>query len=85
MKRGYIKKAAALGTAAVLTAGMLTGCGDKAETNKNGEEIVELTWYQVGDAQADDNMVFDEVNKYLADKIGVKLNVVKVGLSLIHI
>lgn len=42
MKRGYIKKAAALGTAAVLTAGMLTGCGDKAETNKNGEEIVEL-------------------------------------------
>lgn len=79
MKRGYIKKAAALGTAAVLTAGMLTGCGDKAETNKNGEEIVELTWYQVGDAQADDNMVFDEVNKYLADKIGVKLNVVKVG------
>ena len=42
-----MKKAAALGTAAVLTAGMLTGCGDKAETNKNGEEIVELTWYPV--------------------------------------
>ena len=79
MKHEFMKKAAALGTAAVLTAGMLTGCGNKAETNKNGEEIVELTWYQVGDAQADDKEVFEQVNNYLADKIGVKLNVVKVG------
>ena len=79
MKFRYAKRIGALAMAAVMAAGMLTGCGKKAETNANGEEIVELTWYQVGDAQADDDQVFEEVNNYLADKIGVKLDVIKVG------
>ena len=46
---------------------------------KNGDEVVELTWYQVGDAQKDAQMVIDEVNKYTSEKIGVKLNVINVG------
>ena len=79
MKFRYAKRIGALAMAAVMAAGMLTGYGKKAETNANGEEIVELTWYQVGDAQADDDQVFEEVNNYLADKIGVKLDVIKVG------
>ena len=79
MKFRYAKRIGALAMATVMAAGMLTGCGKKAETNANGEEIVELTWYQVGDAQADDDQVFEEVNNYLADKIGVKLDVIKVG------
>lgn len=79
MKFRHAKRIGALAMATVMAAGMLTGCGKKAETNANGEEIVELTWYQVGDAQADDDQVFEEVNNYLADKIGVKLDVIKVG------
>ena len=79
MKLKYAKRALALGMAAALSMGMLAGCGGKTETNEKGEEIVELTWYQVGDAQADDEQVFEAVNEYLAEKIGVKLNVIKVG------
>lgn len=79
MKFKYAKRAVALGMAAMLSAGMLTGCGEKAETNEKGEEIVELTWYQVGDSQSDDEMVLEEVNKYITEEIGVKLNIVKVG------
>lgn len=73
------KKMVAFGMAAAMMAGALAGCGSKSETNEKGEEIVELTWYQVGDAQSDDQKVLDEVNKYTQEKIGVKLNLVKVG------
>ncbi len=79
MKLNKLKRFAAFGCAAMMTVGLLSGCGKKAETNESGEEIVELTWYQVGDAQKDSQMVIDEVNKYTAEKIGVKLNVVNVG------
>lgn len=79
MKFKYAKRVVALGMAAMLSAGMLAGCGKKAETNEKGEEIVELTWYQVGDSQSDDELVLEEVNKYIAEEIGVKLNVIKVG------
>ena len=79
MKFRHAKRIGALAMAAVMAAGMLTGCGKKAETNANGEEIVELTWYQVGDNQKDDSVVLEEVNKYTEEKIGVKLNIVKVG------
>lgn len=79
MKFKGIKKIAAVTMAVVLSVGMLAGCGKKAETNEKGEEIVELTWYQVGDSQNDDKVVLEEVNKYIQEKIGVKLNIVKVG------
>ncbi|HIX29709.1 MAG TPA: ABC transporter substrate-binding protein [Candidatus Blautia stercoravium] len=79
MKLKTLKRTLAAGLALTMTAGILTGCGSKTEKNKNGEDIVELTWYQVGDAQSDDEKVLAEVNKYIEDKIGVKLNIVKVG------
>ena len=54
MKFNIVKRFAAAGLAAVMTAGLITGCGGKkAETNASGEEIVELTWWQIGDAQKD--------------------------------
>lgn len=34
------KKFASLGLAVVLAAGLLTGCGNKKETNASGEEVV---------------------------------------------
>lgn len=79
MKYGKVKRILAAGCAVLMTASLMAGCGKKAETNSNGEEIVELTWYQVGDNQKDDSVVLEEVNKYTEEKIGVKLNIVKVG------
>lgn len=80
MKLKSLKRFAAFGLAAVLAMGTLAGCGGKkSETNENGEEIVELTWYQVGDTQKDQQEVIDKVNEYTSEKIGVKLNVISVG------
>lgn len=75
-----MKKLLVLGMAAVLAMGSLAGC-KKSQTadGKNGKEIVELTWYQIGDAQKDSKVVEEKVNEYLADKIGVKLNIISVG------
>lgn len=56
---------------------LLAGCG--TETGEVEGEPVELTWYQVGDSQKDDRMVQDAVNEYIQEKIGAKLNIVKVG------
>mgnify|MGYP002575933760 CR=1 FL=1 len=58
MKRKNLKKFTAAAMSAVLVAGMLSGCGKKAETTtEDGKEVVELTWYQVGDTQKDQQMV----------------------------
>lgn len=73
------KKWMALTIASALAAGSLAGCVGKGETNESGEEITELTWYQVGDSQNDDQTVLEKVNEYTQEKIGVKLNIVKVG------
>lgn len=75
-----LKKFMALGLATFMAFGTLTGCGkDTAQTNDSGQEIVELTWYQVGDTQKDADKVLEEVNKYTTEKIGVKLNIINVG------
>lgn len=58
---------------------IMSGCGKQTETNEKETEMVELTWYQVGEAQTDDQMVLDEVNQYIEEKIGVRLHIVKVG------
>lgn len=79
MKFRTWKKFAATGLAAVLAAGLLTGCGGKKETNANGEEVVELTWWQIGDAQKDQDKVLEKVNEYTTEKIGVKLKVNTAG------
>lgn len=62
-----------------LLACVLSGCAGKTESDVREEEIIELTWYQIGDSQSDDQMVLSEVNKYIQEKIGAKLNIVKVG------
>ena len=79
MKFKMMKKFTAAALAAVMAAGLLSGCGGKKETNESGEEVVELTWYQVGDTQKDAQKVIDKVNEYTTEKIGVKLNVINVG------
>ena len=80
MRSKMIKRFAAAGLAVVLAAGLLAGCGKKkAETNANGEEIVELTWWQIGDAQKDQDKVLEKVNEYIGDKIGVKLKISTAG------
>lgn len=73
------KKAAVFGAAWILMFGMAAGCGKQAEESRSEEEVVELIWYQVGDVQKDDQLVTDEVNRYISEKIGAKVTVVKVG------
>lgn len=63
----------------LLLTGILSACGTNVEINDKEQEITELVWYQVGDAQKDDQLVLDEVNQYIQEKIGARLNIVKVG------
>lgn len=50
---------------------------DKGEGKKDDcSEPVELLWYQIGTPQKDTDMVFEEVNKYLKDKINATVNMV---------
>lgn len=79
MLKKWMKKTAILGMALVMSVGALAGCGKASETNTSGQEVVELTWYQVGDAQKDAPVVLEKVNEYTIEKIGVKLNIVNVG------
>lgn len=93
MKFKKLTKLAALGLAGVMAMGTLSGCGKKEEpapapAAEGGEaaaqteaprEIVELVWYQIGDAQKDQEVVLEKVNEYLAEKIGVKLKILTSG------
>lgn len=87
MRRRIGKKVLACLTAAGLAMGLLAGCGGSEQASADGGnggggndgEVVELVWYQVGDAQKDADMVLDKVNEYTAEKIGVTLKVVYVG------
>ena len=73
MKLQMLKRFAAAGLAVVMAAGLTAGCGKKkAETNSSGDEIVELTWWQIGDAQKDQEKVLEKVNEYIGEEIGVK-------------
>jgi putative aldouronate transport system substrate-binding protein len=51
--------------------------------SKGGEskdvEIVELVWYQIGDAQADMEKVVEKVNEYTKEKIGVTIKINQIG------
>lgn len=75
------RKIAVFSAAVIWILCMTAGCREQVQESENKEEIVSLIWYQVGDAQKDDQMVMDEVNKYVAEKIGVKIKIVKVGWS----
>ena len=80
MKLKIWKRLAAAGAAMAMTIGLLAGCGGQgSEKNANGEEIVELTWWQIGDAQKDQERVVEKANEYIAEKIGVKLKINTAG------
>lgn len=57
----------------------VSACMDTAGPNENRNEPIPLVWYQVGESQKDDPLVLDEVNRYLAETIGVTLKIVKVS------
>lgn len=65
--------------ALILLLSILPGCKENTQVNVKDEKPVELIWYQVGDSQNDDQLVLDEVNQYIQEKIGAKLNIVKVS------
>lgn len=73
------KRAFVFGAAWILTACMATGCGGQADERGDEEELVKLIWYQVGDAQKDDQLVEDQINQYISEKIGAEVTIVKVG------
>lgn len=75
MKLNKLKNVLAI----TMAAAVMTGCAGSKQVNESGQEIVELTWYQVGDTQKDAQMVVDKVNEYTAEKIGVKVNIINVG------
>ena len=80
MKLKIWKRLAAAGAAMAMTIGLLAGCGGQgSEKNANGEEIVELTWWQIGDAQKDQERVVEKANEHIAEKIGVKLKINTAG------
>lgn len=70
-----MKKLAALGLTVALGATVLAGCGNSSDsgTASNGD-IVTLKYYTIGAEPKDKQMVLDEANKYLGEKIGVNLD-----------
>lgn len=90
MKFHVLKKMAVFSMAAALGVSTLAGCGggsdDTADNSKAGgsgdsEEVVELKWYLIGDEPSDKDLVFEKVNEYTAEKIGVTINPVFVGFG----
>ncbi len=75
-----VKKLLALGLTTALAVGTLAGCGSSStsesqSTNTSGgKDVVTLKYYTIGAEPKDKQIVLDEVNKYLADKIGVNLD-----------
>jgi putative aldouronate transport system substrate-binding protein len=76
-----LRKITALGLAAVMTAGMLTGCGggeskDSAAKNESGDEIVNLKWVLIGGGMPDNyDTWIKNVNEYVGEKIGVNVDI----------
>lgn len=62
---------------AVMSVGLLTACGDsKASNGENdqGEETVTVKWLFPGDKAEDHDMVMEDVNKKIKEKINVELD-----------
>lgn len=51
----------------------------ETDAKQENKEVVELVWYQDGDAQPDMEKVLAEVNKYTSEKIGVTLKINQIG------
>ncbi len=66
------KKILSLLTAAVMTAGLLTGCGAEQDY---GKDVITLRWVTFGTAVPDDlQKIVKKANEYSAEKIGVVVN-----------
>ena len=67
-----IKKLIALATTALVGASIFTGCSNTATSKKS--DLVTLKWYTIGAEPKDLQLVEDEANKYLEEKIGVNID-----------
>lgn len=73
------KRIMALGMAAAMTAGILSGCGSggnsQVSVDENGNEIVTLKWVTIGSGMPTNyDSWIAKVNEYLGEKIGVNLD-----------
>ena len=60
------------------TSSILTGCGSGGSASSGGgegEEPVNLVWYVIGKPQNDGELVEEEVNKYIKDKINATVDI----------
>ena len=73
-----IKKLIALASCTILTASIFAGCGASNSGKKDGE-AVNLTWYAIGAEPKDLQLVQEEANKYLLDKINATINMKFIG------
>lgn len=79
MKSKILRKLTVVVVFCALIVGACAVISDKqTEDSETMEEVVELTWYQLGDKQKDTDMVLEKVNEYLGEKIGVRLNIIHV-------
>ena len=77
MKKTMLKKlTVVIGICALIIGACAVISDNKTAENENMEDVVELTWYQLGEKQKDTDMVLEKVNDYLVEKIGVKLDII---------
>ncbi|KQC92782.1 ABC transporter substrate-binding protein, partial [Clostridium perfringens CP4] len=60
------------------TSSILAGCGSGGNASSSGgegEEPVNLVWYVIGKPQTDGEVVEEEVNKYIKDKINATVDI----------
>lgn len=67
-----IKKLIALATTALVGASIFAGCSNTATSNSS--DVVTLKWYTIGAEPKDLQLVEDEANKYLEEKLGVNID-----------
>lgn len=77
-----LKKVLCLFVAAVILIGMFAGCGKKNEQASSGElEPVTLKCYIVGDLDSNKDVVLENLNKKLKEKINATLDIVEIPWS----
>lgn len=71
-----LKKIISIASIVAITASLFTGCGAKSnsEAETNSGDTVTLKYYTIGAEPKDKQMVLEEVNKYLVEKINAKLD-----------
>lgn len=59
----------------IMVIGTVAANGQKDNGGGDSNEPVTITWHQIGNPQDELPVVLEEVNKYLADSLGVKLDI----------